>query len=86
MGTREKLKEWFDWFVKNQEDLSKKYNGKFVVIKDCEIVDSFADEDQAYFYAKKKYGLGNFLIQQCIPGEESYSMQISTPYIYTACL
>lgn len=86
METREKLRKWFDWFLENQENITKEYNGKYVVIKDYEIVESYDDEEKAYFSAKKKYGLGNFLIQKCTDGEESYSMQISTPYIYTACV
>lgn len=86
MDLNEKLKEWFKWYLDNQDYLVERYNNKYIVIKDNEVVDSYESEDEAYFSAKEKYGLGNFIVQLCTPGEESYSMHLSTPYIFTACV
>ncbi|MDD4730199.1 MAG: hypothetical protein PHN55_15790 [Dysgonamonadaceae bacterium] len=67
------LKEQFEWYLKNQQDLVNRYNGKILVIKDKEIVGVYDSEDIALFEASKKFGLGNFLIQLCTPGNDAYT-------------
>lgn len=67
------LKEQFNWYLENQSDLVKKYNGKFLVIKDKSVAGVFDREDLALIDSEKKYGLGNFIIQECTPGEGSYT-------------
>ena len=73
------LQELFYWFIDNQEELVKQYNGKYLIIKDFKVIDSFDDENTAYYEACEKYGLGNFIIQLCIPGEEAYTIVMNTP-------
>jgi hypothetical protein len=67
------LKKEFEYYVKNQKDLVKKYKGKYLVIIGQEVVGVFDNELAAYADSSKKYKAGTFLIQPCLPGEESIS-------------
>ena len=65
------LSKEFQYYIENQKKLSKKYLGKYLIIKDCKVVEAFDKEIDAYREGREKYGLGNFLLQQCFPDRES---------------
>lgn len=67
------LQKQLDYFKSHQDELVKQYKGKFLVIKDQEVRGAYNTEMEAYTDAKKKFELGTFLIQQCSPGQESYT-------------
>lgn len=67
------MKDLFQYYLNNQDEFVKKYNGKYIVIKDFEVVGAFEKEADAYFDSETKYGLGNFLIQLCTPGDGAYT-------------
>lgn len=67
------LEKEFKYYKDHQEELVKRYNGKFVAIVNEQVVGSFDAELEAYTEMKKKYAVGTFLIQQCLPGETSYT-------------
>lgn len=73
------LKALFQWYLDNQSKLVEQYNGKYLVIKDNQVAGAYNDENTAYFEAESKYGLGNFIIQLCTPGEEAYTVNMYTP-------
>jgi regulation of enolase protein 1 (concanavalin A-like superfamily) len=62
----------FDYYLAHQDELVKKYNGKYLVIVG-DIIEAYETKEQAYFEAQKKYDLGTFLIQLCTPGNNSYT-------------
>lgn len=68
----DKLKKNYQYFLDNKKELAKTYAGLYVVIVDCEVVASYADEKDAYNESVEKYGLGNFIIQLCSENEEAY--------------
>ena len=67
------LEQEFKYYLSNQQELLKKYNGKFIVIIGCEVVGSYDSHMQAYEASKQVYPLGTFLIQHCTPGADSYT-------------
>ena len=67
------LQKQLEYFKSHQEELVRKYEGKFLVIKDQEVKDVYDTEIDAYTDAKKKFEHGTFLIQQVLPGQESYT-------------
>lgn len=73
------LKELFQYYLSHQSELVKKYNGKYLVIIESGVVGAFDDENTAYFDAESKYGLGNFIIQLCTPGNDAYTVNMYTP-------
>ena len=67
------LQKELDFFKQNQGRLVGQYEGKYLVIKDQAVQGAYDSEIEAYSEAKKKFEVGTFLIQQCLPGEESYT-------------
>jgi hypothetical protein len=67
------LDKEFKYYLDHQEELVKKYNGKYIVIKGEEIIGVYDTEDTAYFETQKTQELGSFLIQFCDEGKDSYT-------------
>ncbi|MEQ8336582.1 MAG: hypothetical protein RIA62_04520 [Cyclobacteriaceae bacterium] len=67
------LEKEFQYYLDNQEELVKKYSGKFLVIKDNSVIGVFDSEEAAFFETEKSHEPGTFLIQLCEPGEGSYT-------------
>lgn len=76
------LEKQFKYYLDHQEELVEKYRGKFLVIKDESVVGVYDSELDAYRESVKKYELGTFLIQECTPGEESYTQTFRTRVIF----
>ncbi len=66
------LDKEFKYFVDHQEELVKKYNGRFIVIIGERVAGDFQTEADAYVEMIKTQKPGTFLIQQCIPGQAAY--------------
>jgi len=69
----EQLEREFNYYLDHQKELVEMYNGKFVVIKDCEVIGIFDSELEAVKKTAEKHELGTFLVQKCEPGSESYT-------------
>lgn len=67
------LEKELEYYKTNQEELVRKYVGKFLVIKNQEVQGVYDTEIEAYNKAKEKFELGTFLIQKSLPGQESYT-------------
>ena len=67
------LEKEFNYYRQHQEELVKKYNGKFIVIKNCEIIGTYDSELEALEKVTQQHELGTFLVQKCEPGSESYT-------------
>lgn len=65
------LDQEFKYYQKNQKAFLDKYQGKVLVIKGEEITGVYDNEEEAYKDAVSKYDLGTFLIQLCLPEEET---------------
>lgn len=71
--TDSNLQKQLEYFKSHQDEFVRKYEGKFLVIKDQAVQGVYDTEMEAYTDAKEKFELGTFLIQQCLPGQESYT-------------
>ncbi len=67
------LEKEFTYYLENQNELVKKYNGKFIVIKDTEVLGAYDTELEAIDKTTTKYELGTFLVQKCEAGTDSYT-------------
>ena len=67
------LKKEFEFFLNHQTDLVKQYDGKFIVIKNEQVVGAYNSQEEAFAEASKKFDAGTFLIQECRPGAEVYT-------------
>lgn len=67
------LKKEFDYYLANQNDLVKSYNGKFIVLKDLTVMGAYSTLAEALEEAQKVHELGTFLVQKVEPGTGAYS-------------
>lgn len=68
------LDKEFNYYLKHQNELVEKYNGKVLVIKDETVIGVFDDELTAINETSKKYEVGTFLVHKCGPGKDNYTM------------
>jgi hypothetical protein len=66
-----------NFFIENQADLVARYNGKVLVLHEGAVVDAYSTPLEAYLEAKKRFELGTFMIQRCVPGPEAYTVTIA---------
>ncbi len=69
----EQLEKEFKYYIDHQAELVEKYNGKFIVVKDCKVIGAFDSELEAINTTSEQHELGTFLVQKCEPGSESYT-------------
>lgn len=67
------LKKEFKFYLEHKKDLIKKYKGRFIVIKNNEVIGSYDSKIEAYEESKKENELGTFLIQYVDKGDESHT-------------
>jgi hypothetical protein len=67
------LEKEFKYYIDNQNELVKVYNGKYLLIKGQKVIEAFNDQASAYIEGTKNYELGTFLIQYCSPGKDNYT-------------
>ncbi|PKP12007.1 MAG: hypothetical protein CVU09_00465 [Bacteroidetes bacterium HGW-Bacteroidetes-4] len=76
------LKEEFKYYLENQKELVKLYQGKFLVIKDKSVVGVYENEFDAIDESLGKYEPGTFLVQECLPGDENYTQTFHSRVIF----
>lgn len=83
MAKSKKLQKEFDYFLENHEELVKKFNGRFIVIKNQKVIGDYSSEQDAYITTTQSQELGTFLIQFCSPGKESYQQTFHSRAVFT---
>lgn len=78
------LDKEFKYYLKNQDELVKKYGGKFIVLKDKKVIGVYSSHSEAYNETVKNEELGTFLIQHCLPGTNSHSQTFHSQVIIHA--
>lgn len=76
------LEKEFKYYLDNQDELVKKYNDKFIVIKEQTVIGAYDTEMEAYDEMLKVHKLGTFLIQHCLPGEESHTSTFHSRVVF----
>ena len=59
------VKQNFDYFKENFEELYKQYKGKYIVLKNCEVIGVYSNLAQAARETAKTEELGTFAVQHC---------------------
>jgi hypothetical protein len=73
-----RFSEELDFFISNQEDLVRDFQGKFLVLKGSKVIGVYPDPLSAYIETQKEHPIGSFMIQPCVPGPEAYTVTISS--------
>jgi hypothetical protein len=67
------LEKEFNYYLEHQDELVEKYNGKFVVIKDSQVLGAYKSQIEAIKKTAEKHELGTFLVKKCEPGKSAYT-------------
>ena len=67
------LKRAFEFYLANQDRMVEQYDGKFIVIKDDEVLGAYDGELEAVTETQKVHPLGVFLVQKVSAGEADYT-------------
>lgn len=67
------LEKELTYFKEHQDELVQEYLGRFIVIKNQEVIGDYDSELEALEETQKEHETGTFLIQHCLPGEDVYS-------------
>ena len=67
------LEKEFEYYIEHQDELVKRYKGKYIVIKDCRVIGVYDNQIEAIEETSKNEELGTFLVKKCEPGKESYT-------------
>ena len=67
------LKPEFEYYLANQDDLVKKHDGKFVVIKNKKVIGVYENQVTAVSQTQKAHELGTFLVQKVERGTDAHT-------------
>lgn len=76
------LDKEFKYFLEHQEELVKKYNGRFIVIVGEKVIQDYTTEADAYIETIKTYKPDTFLIQHCISGQAAYKQTFNSRVVF----
>ena len=68
-----RLEPEFEYFLKHQNELVEKYEGKIIAIKADTVLGAYDSVADAVRETCKRHELGTFLVQKCEPGVEAYT-------------
>lgn len=78
------LNEEFEFYLANQGALVQQYNGKFIVIKNAEVIGVYDDELTAVEETSKQHELGTFLVQPVSPGSNSHTQMFHSRVMFAS--
>lgn len=73
VAVQKPLAKEFQYYIDHQDELVRKYNGKYIVIKGTAVLGAYDNELEAVTQTSKDHELGTFLVQKCAPGSENYT-------------
>jgi hypothetical protein len=76
------LDKEFQYYINNQNDLVKRYNGRYVVIVGEQVKGDYDDYSQALSNSLNEYEMGTFLVQKCSPGDKDYTLTFHSRVIF----
>ena len=71
------LEKELEFFIGHQEELVSHHLGKFLVIRDETVEGVYENALQALIEAEKRWPIGTFMIQPCVPGPGAYTVTLT---------
>ena len=78
------LEAEFKYYLDNQDTLVRQHKGKFVVIKDKQVIGIYSTEKEALQETMKEHELGTFLVHLAEAGEENTSQTFHSRVFFDA--
>lgn len=76
------LRDEFQFFLANREDLLRQYPGKVIVIKGHKVIGVYDSKTDAVEKTKTHHEMGTFLVQECSAGDSSVTMTFHTRFAF----
>ena len=76
------LKKEFEYYLTHQDEMVARYDGKYIVIKDRQVLGSYDDQLTAITETQKSHELGTFLVQKVSPGAEDYTQTFHSRVVF----
>ena len=67
------LHDEFNYYLDHQKELLGQYEGRYLVIKNQQVIGDYGSRIEAYRETKKTHALGTFIIQLCEADTNAYS-------------
>jgi hypothetical protein len=85
---QDELQKNLDFYIKNQDEIVKRYDGRVLVLHKQQVAGDFDSLTDAYFTAKDRYAAGTFSIIKCSPGDKDYTVGYRTVHRFSrlACI
>jgi hypothetical protein len=77
------LQKEFQFYLDHQDELVQRYKGKYIVIKDEEVLAAYDSELAAVTETQKSHPLGTFLVQLVTQGPDAYSQTFHSRVVFT---
>jgi len=77
-----KLEKEFNYFINNLKELVKKYEGKYIVIKNDIVLGAYNTIEEAISETNKTEEMGTFLVQKCELNEENYTQTYHSRVVF----
>ena len=77
------LQKEFQFYLDHQNEMVKEYDGKFIVIKDSEVLGAYADELTAITETQQLHELGTFLVQKVSRGTGDYTQTFHSRVVFS---
>lgn len=74
----EALGKEFKYYLDNQNEFVKQYDGKYIVLKNQIVLGAYDSEVEAYEESSKDNEIGTFLIQFVSAGEDNHTQVFHT--------
>ena len=77
------LQKEFQFYLDHQDEMVGKYDGKYVVIKDSQVLGAYDDELTAIMETQKSHKLGTFLVQSVSRGPGGYTQTFHSRVVFS---
>ena len=77
------LQKEFQFYLDHQNEMVGKYDGKYIVIKDGQVLGAYDDELAAIIQTQKSHKLGTFLVQLVSRGPGGYTQTFHSRVVFS---
>ena len=75
MNSSIELEKNFEYYLANLDELAKKYNGKYIALKECKVLGAYNTFNDALLYTEKQgHERGTFIVQKASTDPSAYTM------------
>ena len=77
------LQTEFEFYLSHQDEMVRKYDGKYIVIKNGNVLGVYDDALGAVTETQNSYELGTFLVQKVSEGDAEYSQTFHSRVVFS---